>query len=70
MAIQYKKHKKTFSMWSKLRTDSTKLLSISFTITQNGVIFSMLTLSGPAFSVFRQDRGGGGLRGLDAKNQG
>ena len=35
---------------------------------------SSLTVSGPAFSVVRQARGGGGgggkLRGLDAKNQG
>ena len=28
-----------------------------------------LNLSGPAFSVVRQAPGGGGLRGLDAKNQ-
>ena len=31
---------------------------------------SKLTLSGPAFSVVRQARGGGGLRGPDAKNRG
>ena len=31
--------------------------------------FDMLTLSGPAFSVVRQARGGG-LRGPDGKNQG
>ena len=33
---------------------------------------AILTLSGPAFSVFRQAQGGGGggLRGLDAKSQG
>ena len=31
--------------------------------------FKGLTLSGPAFSVVRQARGGG-LRGPDAKNQG
>ena len=34
-------------------------------------MFQNLTLSGPAFSVVRQARGGGGgLRGQDAKNQG
>ena len=44
---------------------------IEFLLVQNGgkQNFNTLTLSGPAFSVVRQAQGGGGLRGLDAKNQ-
>ena len=38
MAIQIKKHKKTFPMWFKVKTDSTNFQSITITISQNGVV--------------------------------
>ena len=46
MAIQIEKknNKKTFLMWSKVRTDSTNFLKYKITISQNGAIFSLLSV--------------------------
>ena len=45
MAI-HENHKKTFSMWSEVRTNSTNIIKSVIMISQNDMTFSLLTIFG------------------------